>query len=275
MAERMSVNAQPIKPAQRADAEERGRPEDPLEGGIENRIYDDYDALSRAAAALFTECARETLQDRQHFRVVLSGGETPARMFALLADAPLREEVPWSRLQVFWGDERWVPLDDERSNAGQTRRQLLDRVPLAADQVYPMVCGATPAAAALAYEEQIRRQFGNQPPCFDLIFLGLGTEGHTASLFPGSDLITETQRWVREVPRGPAGLARVSFTPLLINQAAVVAFLVSGENKADTVRVVQQEPRQPEHYPAQAIQPKNGRLVWLLDRAAAARLSGS
>jgi 6-phosphogluconolactonase len=245
------------------------------ESGIENRIYDDYEALSRAAAALFTECAREALRDHQNFRVALSGGKTPARMFALLAAAPLRDEVPWSRVQVFWGDERWVPLDDERSNAGQARRQLLDRVPLPADQVNPMVCGASPAEAALAYEERIHRQFGHQPPCFDLIFLGLGTEGHTASLFPGSDLISETQRWVREVPHGPAGLSRVSFTPLLINRAAAVAFLVSGENKAETVRAIQQGPRQPEHYPAQSIRPAKGRLIWLLDRAAAARLNGS
>jgi 6-phosphogluconolactonase len=257
----MIMAAPPIKPVS-------------AETGIENRIYDDYEALSRAAAALFTECAREALRDHQDFRVALSGGKTPARLFELLAAAPLRDEVPWSRVQVFWGDERWVPLDDERSNAGQTRRQLLDRVPLAADRIYPMACGATPAAAALAYEEQIRRQFGSRPPCFDLIFLGLGTEGHTASLFPGSDLIAESQRWVREVPRGPAGLARVSFTPLLINQAAVVAFLVSGDDKAATVRAVQQGPCQPGHYPAQAIQPTNGRLLWLLDRAAAARLNG-
>ena len=267
--------APPIKPVQDSSPQGSGRPEHAAETGIENRIYDDYEALSRAAAALFAERAREALRDQRDFRVALSGGKTPARMFALLAAAPLRDEVPWSRVQVFWGDERWVPLDDERSNAGQARRQLLDRVPLAADQVYPMVRGASPAEAALAYEEQIRSQFGNQPPCFDLIFLGLGTEGHTASLFPESDLIAETQRWVREVPHGPAGLSRVSFTPLLINQAAAVAFLVSGENKAGTVRIIQQGPRQPEHYPAQSIRPTNGRLIWLLDRAAAARLNGS
>jgi 6-phosphogluconolactonase len=275
MAECMTVNAQPSKPAQRPDAQEGGRPEDPMEGGIENRIYDDYDALSRAAAALFTECAREALQDRQNFRVVLSGGETPARMFALLADSPLREEVPWSRLQVFWGDERCVPAEDPRSNAGRARRELLDRVPLMDDRIFPMACEASPAKAALAYEAQLQRLFGGQPPRFDLLFLGLGSDGHTASLFPDSDLLGEPHRWVREVPTGSGDPDRVSLTPVLINQAALVAFLVSGEKKADTVRAVQQGPRQPLRYPAQAIQPVNGRLIWLLDRAAAARLHAS
>jgi 6-phosphogluconolactonase len=271
----MTRDTPPTKPVQGAGTHAQGRPEGLMKNEVENRIYDDYEALSRAAAALFTECAREALKDHQDFRVVLSGGKTPARMFALLAAAPLRGEVPWSRVQVFWGDERCVPPDDGRSNAGRTRGQLLDRVPLTEDRVFPMVCDASPAKAALAYEQQLRRLFGDQPPRFDLIFLGLGTEGHTASLFPESELIGETQRWVRDVPSGPGGLARVSFTPLLINQAAVVAFLVSGENKADTVRVVQQGAWEPLRYPAQVIQPKNGRLVWLLDRAAAARLNGS
>jgi len=251
------------------------RPESPAASAIENRIYDDYEALSRGAAALLIECARETLQDRQHFRVVLSGGRTPARMFALLAASPLREEVPWSRIRVFWGDERCVPQEDDRSNAGQARRQLLDRVPLADDQIFPMACDASPAEAARAYEQELRRLFADRPPRFDLIFLGLGSDGHTASLFPGSDLLGEAHRWVREVPGGPAGLDRVSLTPLLINQAAVVAFLVSGDKKADAVQAVQQGARPPRRYPARAIRPTNGRRLWLLDRAAAARLNDS
>jgi 6-phosphogluconolactonase len=275
MAKLMTVNAQPDKPALKSDAQEHGRPENPMEGGVENRICDDYDALSRAAAALFTECARETLQDRQNFRVALSGGGTPARMFALLADSPLREEVPWSRLQVFWGDERCVPADDPRSNAGRARRQLLDRVPLMDDRIFPMSCEASPAKAALAYEAQLQRLFGDLPPRFDLIFLGLGSDGHTASLFPGSDLLGESHRWVREVPTGSSAPDRVSFTPLLINQAALVVFLVSGEKKADAVRAVQQGPRQPLRCPAQTIRPGNGRLIWLLDRAAASHLRAS
>jgi 6-phosphogluconolactonase len=271
----MIRNAQPTKPAPGAAAQARGGPENSIESGIENRIFDDYEALSRAAAALFIECARETIQDRLHFRVVLSGGQTPARLFALLAASPLCEEVPWSRVQVFWGDERCVPPDDERSNAGQARRLLLDRVPLTADQVFPMVCDASPAEAALAYEQKLRRLFGSRPPRFDLIFLGLGSDGHTASLFPGSDLLGEAHRWVREATGGPGGLGRVSMTPLLINQAAVVAFLVSGAKKAGAVRAVQQDPREPRRYPAQAIGPAKGRLIWLMDKAAAVHLKGS
>jgi 6-phosphogluconolactonase len=271
----MTMDEQHTHTVQGTDAQERGRPERPAQGRIENRIYDDYEALSRGAAALLTECARETLQDRQHFRVVLSGGQTPARMFALLAAPPLREEVPWSRLQVFWGDERCVPPEDERSNAGRARRQLLNRVPLAEDQIFPMACDASPAEAALAYEQNLRRLFADRPPRFDLIFLGLGSDGHTASLFPGSAILDETHRWVRETPDGPGKLDRVSLTPILINQAAVVAFLVSGDKKADALRAVQQGGRDPRRYPAQAIQPTNGRLVWLLDRAAAGRLNGS
>jgi 6-phosphogluconolactonase len=271
LADVVTMTMPPTRPAHGDGASRRGRPAGP----IQNRIYDDYDALSRAAAALFIACAREALQTHQDFRVALSGGRTPARMFALLAASPLRTEVPWSRVQVFWGDERCVPADDERSNAGQACRQLLDRVPLQADRIYPMACEASPAEAALSYEQELRRLFGDRPPRFDLIFLGLGSDGHTASLFPGSDLIAERRRLVREVPTAAAEPDRVSFTPVLINQAAIVAFLVSGAKKADTVRAVQQGPYEPQRLPAQAVRPRAGRILWLLDRAAASRLEAA
>jgi len=240
-----------------------------------NRIFDDYESLSAAAAEFLSVCAQSAVNERGRFVVALSGGSTPARMLEILATAPLRDAVPWTRLHVFWGDERCVPPEDRRSNAGQARRIVLDRVPVVDQQIHFMDGRTSPSEAAAACETQILRLFGGAPPRFDLIFLGLGTDGHTASLFPGSDLLTETQRWVRAVPTSAGAPDRVSFTPALINQAAVVAFLVSGAKKADAVRAIQQGPRKPLHLPAQTTRPVNGKLIWLLDQAAAARLDDS
>jgi len=239
------------------------------------RVFDDYERLSLAAADFLVDCAQSAVNARGRFVVALSGGETPQRMLELLAAAPLRDAVPWPYLHVFWGDERCVPLEDPRSNAGRARRILLDRVALADRQIHAMDCRRSPAEAAADCEAQIHRLFGGAPPCFDLIFLGLGSDGHTASLFPGSGLLAERHRWVGAVPTEGANVDRVSFTPVLINQAAVVALLVSGDTKADAVLAVQKEPRDPLHLPAQAIRPTDGRLIWLLDRAAAARLDAA
>lgn len=238
-----------------------------------NRIFDDYEALSRFAAELFAESARHAIHHRGRFVVALSGGDTPQRAFEILAQAPLRDAVEWSRLEVFWSDERCVPRDDPRSNAHNARLRLLDHVPVPEERMHPIECADSPMRAARQTEIQIRAIFGEAPPRFDLIFLGVGTDGHTASLFPGSDLLNETRRWVREVQTAASKPDRVSFTPVLINQADWVVFLVSGSRKSAIVREIQQGPREPRRLPAQSIRPATDRTLWLLDRAAASGLA--
>ncbi len=238
-----------------------------------NRIFDDYETMSRAAAELFSQCARQAIQDRGRFRVALSGGNTPKRTFEILAQPPLCDSVDWTRVEVFWSDERCVPPDDPRSNARSARRRLLERVPVAADRIHPIECVDSPRQAAAAYENLIRGILKKEPPQFDLIFLGLGQDGHTASLFPYSLILDEGRCWVREVMDSDP--ARVSFTPILINQASVVAFLVSGKEKSAVLQEIQQGPRNPERLPAQKIRPVDGETIWLLDRAAASGLDAA
>ena len=149
-------------------------------------VYPDLESLSRAAAALLVKQANLAVAARGRFSVALSGGATPRRTYELLAAPPLVDQAPWDRVHVFWGDERCVPLNDSRSNARLAKEAWLDRVPIPADQIHPLNCAHDPAAAARQYEAQLREFFAGQPPILDLVLLGLGEDGHTASLFPGT-----------------------------------------------------------------------------------------
>lgn len=235
------------------------------------RTFKDPEAVSRAAADLFVELAAEAVAARGRFRVALSGGNTPLRTYRLLAAPPRRERTPWPQTEVFWGDERCVPLDDGRSNAGMATRTLLTRVPVMSGSVHPMRCDADPEAAAADYEALLRACF-ETVPVLDLIFLGLGQNGHTASLFPHSPLLAETARWVAAVRVAGQETRRVTLTPVVINAARVVAFVVFGRDKAAVLRSVLQGPPDPGRLPAQLIRPRGGRLIWLTDEAAAAEL---
>jgi 6-phosphogluconolactonase len=236
------------------------------------QTYPDLEALSEAAAGLFARLAAAAVNTRGRFSVALSGGATPRRTYELLAQPPFREQVLWERTHVFWGDERCVAPDDPRSNARLAREALLDRVPVPPAQVHPLACLASPETAALNYAAVLREFFGEGPPSFDLILLGLGENGHTASLFPGDAALNERERWTAPVYVADQDLHRVTLTAPLLNQAAVVAFLVAGAAKAGVLREVLQKPRDPRRLPAQLINPTKGELYWLLDREAAAQL---
>ena len=235
-------------------------------------VYPDLESLSRAAAALLVRQANLAVAARGRFSVALAGGATPRRTYELLAAPPLTDQAPWDRVHVFWGDERCVPGNDSRSNARLAKEAWLDHVPIPGNQIHPMNCAADPAAAARQYEAQLREFFAGQPPRLDLILLGLGEDGHTASLFPGTAVLKEGERWAAAVYLAEADLYRVTLTAPLINQAALVAFLVAGQSKAGVLREVLHGPSDPERLPAQLIRPQNGELVWLTDLAAAAQL---
>jgi 6-phosphogluconolactonase len=234
------------------------------------QTYADPEALSRAAADLFVAQARLAVTANGRFGVALSGGHTPRRTYELLAQSPWRDQVAWGQVHVFWGDERCVPPDDARSNYRMTREALLDHVPLPATQVYRIRGELAPAKAAAEYQTLLEKFFQGGPPRFDLVFLGLGDNGHTASLFPGTPVLEEKTRWAAEVYVAEQNLYRVTLTAPLLNQAAVVAFLVAGADKAKVLQEVRTGPFEPQRLPAQLIQPANGQLLWLVDRAAAA-----
>ena len=233
------------------------------------RVYADFEALSRAAADLFVSEARRAAEARGRFSVLLAGGETPRRTYELLATSPFRDRVPWPVVHIFWGDERCVPPDDSRSNTSMARRALLDHVPVHPAQIHPIACSGSPGEGAAEYEELLRSFFAADMPGFDLAFLGLGENGHTASLFPGTAALEERTRWVAEVYVPEEKLHRVTLTAPVINRTAVVAFLVAGSAKADVLRKVLEGTADPLLLPARLIKPVKGELLWMVDREAA------
>lgn len=240
----------------------------PLRGGID--VFPDPAALAAGAAAAFAGAAREDVAARGRMAVALSGGHTPRPFHRQLAAAPAGT-IPWERVHLFWGDERRVPAGDPESNFGAARNDLLCRVPLPPANAHPApVEEPTARAVAARYERELRCFFGKQAvafPVFDLVLLGLGADGHVASLFPGGDWIAEDARWVVPVhaPAGAGPRERVSVTLPVINNARRVWFLAAGAAKAAILRAVRGGD---ERYPAALVRPR-GELRWFVDRAAA------
>lgn len=236
------------------------------------QIYPDFEALSRAAAELLVEQARQAIAARGRFSVALSGGHTPKRSYEILAQPPYRDQVDWSKVHVFWGDERCVPSSDPRSNERMARQALLNHVPIPAAQIYAMGGSGSPQELADRYEAVLKAYFAGQPPRLDLVYLGLGDNGHTLSLFPGTPVLEERQRWVSAVHVAEQDMYRVTMTAPFANQANVLAFVVSGTDKAAVVKQILEGSSNAPRLPARLIQPVNGELRWLLDRDASSQL---
>jgi 6-phosphogluconolactonase len=236
------------------------------------RRFPDLDALSRAAAVELAALARAAVAERGAFHVALSGGSTPKRLFQLLA-ARGRDALPWDRVDLWWGDERAVPPDHADSNFGMAREALIEPLRLDAARVHRIAGELDPDAAARSYARALLETAG-APPVLDLVLLGLGPDGHTASLFPGSPALGETDRWVVANPvTSPlvgGAATRITLTAPAINAARRVRFLVAGADKAAALAAVLDGPRDPARYPAQLIAPAGGDLAWLVDDAAAA-----
>lgn len=241
-------------------------------------VVADPAALAREAAERFAGAAAEALARGGRFTIALVGGATPKLLYALLATEPHRRHLPWRETHVFWGDERCVPPDHPESNYRMAHETLLRHLPIPPEQIHRMRGeDPDPERAAAEYEERLRTAFPGRAgalPRFDLVLLGMGADGHTASLFPHTEAVRETQRWVvrNHVPKFQAD--RLTLTAPVINKGAAVLFLVAGGDKAAALQAVLEGPADPERLPAQLIRPTAGRLVWLVDRAAASRLAG-
>ncbi len=236
-------------------------------------IYNDLEALSTAAAELFTVQSRQASLICGRFSVALSGGETPRRLYDLLASTPYRERIHWEEVHVFWSDERFVPRDDPRSNARMAHLTLLDRVPIPTENIHPVPCDHTPKQAATQYEQELKEFFSTSNPNFHLVLLGLGENGHIASLFPHTTVLDEQEKWVSEVYVKELEMDRITFTAPFINQASQVVFLVSGAEKAQVLENVLEGPYQPRELPAQLIRPEGKKPIWLVDKAASHKLT--
>ena len=239
----------------------------------EIRIFKDLEELSRAAAELFVEQAAHSISERNRCLVALNGGSTPDRLFQLLATDYV-EHVDWTRVHVFWGDERCVPPDDPGSSYGQAWNVWLSHVPIPEANIHRIKGELDPASASEEYAG-ILKGFAAPPldwPRFDLVYLGMGEDGHTASLFPGSpvDVYEPTMPVTARYQDRPAN--RVTLTPAVFNNAHTIVFMATGEKKAQTLAEVLSDRYNPELYPAQRIEPEDGSLIWLVDESAASKL---
>ena len=237
------------------------------------RIFKDLEILSRYAANIFIEQAARSITERNRFLVALNGGSTPTRLFQLLA-TDYKDKIDWTKTHIFWGDERCVPPDDLGSSYGQAREALLSHVSIPPENIHGVNTSLSPAEAASDYA-LLLRQFSNSPlsvPRFDLVYLGMGEDGHTASLFPNSTVhVTETVIPITaNYQDRPAN--RVTMTQLIFNQAQTVVFMATGEKKAITLAEVLSDRYNPDLLPAQRIDPNDGQLIWLVDEAAAGKL---
>ena len=236
------------------------------------RILTSKEDLARAAAEHFVQASRNAVAQKGFFTVALSGGSTPKALYELLADPneSFRDQIPWPKIHFYWSDERHVPPDHADSNYRLANEAMLSRVQVSRGNVHRIISENPAADAARDYENTIK-EIGEDPR-LDLILLGLGTDGHTASIFPGSEVLNETERLVAAPWVEKLNTFRITMTLPLLNNGASVVFLVSGAEKAQIVKEVLEGP---EKYPAQAVKPHNGELIWMLDEDAAKELRRS
>lgn len=242
------------------------------------QIVENSDAVSRSAAEMMVSLALETLKTKESFAVALSGGSTPKNMFSILAsDETLRNRMPWDRIHFFWGDERHVPPDHTDSNYRMTNETMLSRVPVPHENIHRIRAESPDAGkAAEEYEQEIRGFFKlarGQLPRFDCVFLGIGPDGHTASLFPGTKALREQEQLVVSNWVDKFQSYRITMTVPVLNNSDIVIFLASGKEKAERLRTVLEGEKQTDLLPAQLIEPTHGKLLWLVDQEAASQLS--
>ena len=245
----------------------------------EIRILPSGAAIAARAAQLFVDAAKSAAQDNRVFSVALAGGSTPKALYSLLAAEPLRSQVPWNKLNLFFGDERHVPPDHNDSNFRMATEALLSKAPIAPEQVHRILAeNPDVAQAAAQYEQVLRSEFhlsSGQRPSFDLVLLGMGNEGHTLSLFPGTKALHDNGRLVMPNWIGKLYTDRITMTAPVVNNAALVLFMITGADKAPALKAVLEGPHEPEQLPSQLIAPENGKLLWLVDPAAGSMLENA
>ncbi len=242
----------------------------------EVRVYPTKEILFEEAAPIVMMRAREAADKRGRFVWAISGGSTPKGLFQQLTEEPVLSLMPWDKTYVFWVDERHVPLDHPDSNYRMTQEYLLSKVPIPKENIFPMTKGAQPVdQAASTYENKLHKFFGEEMklPQFDMVLLGMGDDGHTASLFPGMQTLNETDKWVVGYFVDDARKERITLTFPVLNAARMVMTLVEGEKKAARVKAVLEGPKDPPEYPIQYIRPASGQFDFLMDAAAGKKLS--
>lgn len=241
------------------------------------KILSDVAAIAQQAAGIFVNAAQQAVRERGVFRVALSGGSTPKALHALLVSDVFRPQLPWDKVQIFFGDERHVPPDHPDSNFRMASETLISKSPLKPEQVHRFKAELQDSEqAAKDYEQILRTQFAlklGELPRFDLMLLGMGNEGHTLSLFPGTTALRDNGRLVVRTWVGKLYTERITCTAPVANNSAVVMFMIAGADKAPALKAVLEGPYEPEQLPAQLIKPADGKLIFLVDAAAGGMLS--
>jgi 6-phosphogluconolactonase len=240
------------------------------EGERNVEILPDLEAISHEAASLFVDASKDSITMRKKFAVAVSGGLTPRRLYTLLSVAPYRDQVDWQKVHFFWADERCVPKEDEASNFKTVFDRLLSKVPIPNENIHRIKGEEDPEKAARDYEADMREFFGASGlPAFDLVLLGMGEDGHTASLFPGSKSLEETARLAVPVYLGEPYGNRITLTLPVLNNAAQILFLVAGSSKATVLSEILSNGEKKNEFPTGRIRPARGTVIWLIDREAA------
>lgn len=233
------------------------------------QTYNTTEEINVKAATIFTEAAQKAIAEKGQFTAVLTGGSSPAGIYKLLASDAYKTKIDWSKVFIFWGDERWVPLNDDLSNAKMSYATLLSHVPIPSENIFEMYQdGVMPEDYAITYEQTIRKILGEEGK-FDLILLGMGDDGHTASLFPGQAVLEEQNKWVDAYYLEPQKMHRITLTAPLINKAEKIIVIAFGEKKAHALKEVTTGDYNPSMYPMQLIKPVSGQILFLVDKSAA------
>ena len=235
-------------------------------------VVSDENELARRGADFFVQTIAEYQDARDRFSVALSGGTTPRPMYRCLSRPPYVSAIPWETVHLFWVDERMVPFDDPDSNYGAAKDDFLSRIPIPTHHLHPMPVRIPPDRGALQYESELKAFFADadEDPLFDLIYLGMGNDGHTASLFPGQEAVRESSAWVLHVKGGNPRLPRLTLTPRVLNRAKRIIFMISGRGKAPILKTLWENGEK--LLPVKEIRPPKGEVIWLVDRAAASLL---
>ena len=239
---------------------------------MELHVYKNPDELSYAVAKWIADIIAATLRHQDRFTIALSGGSTPKALHKILAASPYKEQIDWSKLHIFWGDERAVPFTDDRNNAKMAYDTLLNFVPIPPYHIHVMRTDIAPEGSAVEYEKILHMYFDNTALSFDLVLLGMGDDGHTLSLFPGTAAVHEEKAWTIAFFLRTQDMYRITLTKTIVNRAARIAFLTTGSSKAHALKEVLQGAYNPDLYPSQEIRPVKGELHWFVDEAAAAAL---
>lgn len=239
---------------------------------MELHIAKDTVQLGENLAEWIANYIQEVLTRQERFTFVLSGGSTPKLLYKLLAASPYLETIPWEKIHFFWGDERAVPFEDDRNNAKMAYEELLNKTNALPENIHVMRTDLEPLASAEAYEKVLKSYFNNQETTFDLVLLGMGDDGHTLSLFPGTTVIDEKEKWATAFFLESQDMYRITLTAPVVNLAAAVIFLAAGASKAPVLKEVLEGERNIHQFPSQIIRPSKGQLHWFVDEAATLQL---